>query len=508
MAVQHTTATAAKELPRAPGSDARATGAALPDVKLAAFIGCLIILALDTETLTVIPLLGDLQKEYGMSPAQGAWSLSATGVAAAATVPLIARLGDVLGMRRMLLATLLVVATGSLICALATGPSSFIFGRVVVGINAGLPLYYAMLRSRSDSAAAADRYVGSMTVALGTAVCISILLGGVVTSLGGSVRVVLWIIAGLALCVVAVVYLLVPDSPTRARVRIDYLGALLLAGGLAALVIGIGQANAWGWGSTKVLGLLAATIVLLAAWWAQELRAPHPLIKVARMVRRDTWPGFVVVALAGVLSINGLLLISNFVRTAGINGYGFGASVLSATLFLLPAGLMIALGGNLVAPIARRLGLRVTVVAGGLLAAVAWLAISLSSYTRAELLVLAVVLGIYYSLIYTAGSAAFLRAARPGEQGMVTGSGRAVATAAAALGPAIVTALLTASTVSGTVVPREGNYGHAALLFCGLGVLVALVGACITESAIDQRMADDAVPRENPAPAGTSGGRA
>ena len=97
-------------------------------------------------------------------------------------------------------------------------------------------------------------------------------------------------------------------------------------------------------------------------------------------------------------------------------------------------------------------------------------------------LVVTAVLGTCYSLVYTGGVSVYLRSARPGEQGMITGGARAAATAVAAIGPALITTLLTASLIPDTPVPRHPNYGHVWLLWAGAAAIVLLVGAFIRET--------------------------
>ena len=60
-------------------------------------------------------------------------------------------------------------------------------------------------------------------------------------------------------------FVFVPESPVRAPGRINWLGACLMSGWLVTGLLAISYAPTWGWGSSSVLGLLAATVVLLVA---------------------------------------------------------------------------------------------------------------------------------------------------------------------------------------------------------------------------------------------------
>ncbi len=464
----------------------------LPDHVIAIAIGALLVFSLDTEQLTVVPLLGRLDSAVGMTATQSAWALSATGIMAAATVPVISRLGDIFGMRPMLLVTLAVVAAGNVVCALAGGPTSFILGRAVIGVNAGLAIYYALLRGRSGSVRALDRYVGLMTAAVGAGLVLSDVLGGAVLAVGGSVREVLWIIAGASLALLAVVWLLVEDVPTRTRVRVDVAGAVLLATGLAALVTGIGHGNGWGWGSSRVIGVLIVAVLLLIAWGAWELHSSRPLIDLRIARRREVWPGYALVAVISTIGIILALAVSEYVQTSSAVGYGFGGSVLTAGLYLLPGGLMVAASGAVVAPVLSRFGQRTTALAGGLVATVSFLWFQSTTSRPWEFIVLTALTGVSYALVYTAGSSVYLRAARPGEAGMLAGGARVTSTAIAATGPVVVVSILTSSLVRHLPVPQHGNYRQLWIFLACSGAVICAITAFVRESRLDQRLADNA----------------
>ncbi|MCQ8835480.1 MFS transporter [Streptomyces malaysiensis] len=470
--------------------DRRLNALPIPPAVTIGFIGSLLVISADTETLAVVPLLGAINETFHMTPAQGAWSLSASTIAGAATVPLLARLGDIFGVRRMLLISLLFIVVGNIVCAVATGPSIYIGGRAILGISAAYPLFYAVLRLRAGTTGGVDRISGLMTAAMGAGIAISFLLGGFVLDQGGTVRHVLWIMTALSVLVLALAWAFVPDSTTRTRSSIDYLGTILVAGALSALSIGIGQGNKWGWTSSKTIALLAVAVVLMVVWAMWELKCQDPLLDLRIMRRREVWPAYLAAAAIASVAIASTLAISFYVQTPAAVGYGFGGTVLATGVYLLPVGLIIAFGGSLMGPVIGAIGPRASAVAGGVLAAVMffWFA---SNHTETwQYIVALVILGLSYSLTYTASMASFLRAARPGEGGMLTGGARVANTAIASLGPTIVTAVLTASFIPNTAVPRPENYDYVWLVFAASGLVIAAVALLMKNSPIDQSLAD------------------
>jgi MFS family permease len=164
-------------------------------------------------------------------------------------------------------------------------------------------------------------------------------------------HVLFWITAACSLIALAGVWAVVPDDPDRAGGRVDYVGGVLLAGGLVALLLPLSQISTWGWGSARVLGLLALSVVVLAAFVWSQTRIEDPLVDLTAFRRKP-------ILLANLASILfGFALFASFIGTAAYveapeaTGYGFGASLLVGGLAMLPGGLMMLL----FSPVAARL---------------------------------------------------------------------------------------------------------------------------------------------------------
>ncbi|WP_181037220.1 MFS transporter [Arthrobacter sp. 4R501] len=190
--------------------------------------------SLTARALRLVPSAGQLVKEYGLTPTEAAFALSATGISGAAFVPVLSRLGDISGIRRLLLISLVFVGVENILCAVAQGPALLLTGRALVGINAALPLLYALPRLQSHDKGAVDRSSGLMTAAIGGGIAAPFLFGGVVIAAGGSVRKVLEIMTAFSLLLLVLAWLFVQDSDVRTKVTVDYFCAILMGAGLAA----------------------------------------------------------------------------------------------------------------------------------------------------------------------------------------------------------------------------------------------------------------------------------
>lgn len=451
-------------------------------------------LSASAESQTLLPMLDEISVEYGLSPAQVAGALSVTGIATATTAAALCRLADIYGLRRMLLVSFAIIVAGNLVCALAPGAWTFLLGRGMVGITAATPIFYALLRTRSRDQAGVDTGTGLMTFAAGVGLCVSFLIGGGVLEFGGTARTAMWAITLLSVIVLVLAWLFVPDTPVRARSRVDYLGAVLLGLALGSVVVALGQGNDWGWGSPATVGLLAGGAVLAAVWVAWELRAPQPMMNLHVVGRRDIWPAFLVCGLCTMLGSTNSMTMSQFVKTPTEAGYGFGASALMAGVYLMPVGVMILLGGLALPPVIRAWGSRRCCIVGGLilLADFGWFALT-PHHTVVHVMVELLVFGVGYAFCFTAGKSAYLRAARPGEGGMVSGAQNTIGLALMGAGPTIATALLVSSVLPGSRLPLEANYSLVLGFMATVAAVVSVCAVILRESRLDQRLAPDAV---------------
>ena len=207
------------------------------------------------------------------------WVVTSYILAATISTPLYGKLGDLYGRKRLFQIAICIFLVGSMLCGLAQNMPQLIGFRGLQGLGAGGLIVGAQaiigdivpMRERG-------RYQGYLGAVFAFSSVVGPLLGGFfVDSL--SWRWVFYVnvpVGAVALAVIAVVL----QQPTR-RVshRIDVLGAALLAAGAGCLTLAV----TWGgtqypWGSAEILGLFAASAVLLAVFFVQERRAEEPIV--------------------------------------------------------------------------------------------------------------------------------------------------------------------------------------------------------------------------------------
>lgn len=319
-----------------------------------------------------MPALPAIQADLDTTPSAAAWLLTGYLLSASVVTPIAGRLGDMFGKRRMLAWALSIFALGLLMGGLASSIEMLILARVAQGFGGALfPLAFGIIRDEFPADRAAQG-IAFMSALLGVGGGLGVVIAGpIVSSLG--YHWIFWPPLALVLCSIAGTVLLVPESRVKTPSRVDWTGAVLLSLWLTAILLGISRSSDWGWTDPWVLGLGAAGGLLAAAWVRHEVRVPAPLIDIALARKRSVWTVHLAGFLVGASMYGVLLLYPNFTEAPTSTGYGFGASITEAGLFILPLAAMVLVGGSLAGWLNDRVGPRTTLVIGALLSAVAFL---------------------------------------------------------------------------------------------------------------------------------------
>jgi DHA2 family multidrug resistance protein-like MFS transporter len=341
---------------------------------------------LDGTILSVaLPTLG---RSLHASTGQLQWFVAAyTVVFAAALIPA-GMLGDRYGRKKMLVLSLLLFGLASIACALAPSAGTFIAARALLGLGGAilLPMVLALLPVLFDDAER-PRAIGAITAAAMLGYPIGPLLGGWMLTKFDWSWVFLINVPVVALAVIAVL-LLLPESRSSVRRRVDLLGVALSAGGLALLTYGVISAGDRGWTDSAALAEMVGGALALAAFVLWQRRVAAPLIDLRLFrARAFTWGA----TLSSVVSfvMFGLLfaapLYFQVVRGADAQGSGIRLLPLIAGMLLggasadrlvarAGAGTIAALGLGLLAA-GFAFGATTTIATGDA-QAVAWIALS------------------------------------------------------------------------------------------------------------------------------------
>ncbi|WP_136053621.1 MFS transporter [Microbacterium sp. K24] len=337
-------------------------------------------------------LLAAIGTEFGVGAAQLNWVSAAYMLATVVCVPILAKLGDRYGHKRLLLISAALVALGSVVVAMAPTFEVFLLGRALQApLAAFLPLEFAIVRDRDEKSA--GRSIGKLVGALTFGAAIGALGSGLLFGAVGDLRAVLWMPAIFLIICVPVVAFLVPETTVRAQGRTDWLGASLLGIGLLAALGGISNASSWGWGNPITWLAILGGIALLVAWVIVEKRVAHPLIDVALLTKGGIGLPIIIAFLFGAQLFGGQTASSVYVLSQpDAVGFGLGFSAATVGILSLAAALSAFIASIVGDRVAGRIGPKGAIVVGGVLVAGSYLAF-LCAPTVVAVFVAAMVVG-------------------------------------------------------------------------------------------------------------------
>jgi EmrB/QacA subfamily drug resistance transporter len=265
-------------------------------VTLGLLVSAQFLVMLDTSIVNVA--LPSIQKELDFGPAALTWVVNAYVLAFAGLLLLSGRAADLVGRRRVFVSGAALFTVGTLLAAAAVNQEMLIIGRVVQGVGAaGLSPAAMSLLLATFPAAQRARAMGAWGAASTLGGATGVVSGGVLAGTVGW-RAVFLVTVPVSLAVVALGRRVLVEEVAGVRRTVDWAGAAAVSGAVITLVHGAVDAVDHAWTSPRVLGLLAASLVLMTAFVAIERRATDPLVPLdlfrSRLLRRGT-----IVALLG-----------------------------------------------------------------------------------------------------------------------------------------------------------------------------------------------------------------
>ncbi|SNR82885.1 Major Facilitator Superfamily protein [Geodermatophilus saharensis] len=443
----------------------------------------------------VVPVLGPIGEQLGVSSAAAGWVLTANLLAAAVLTPVLGRLGDVHGERPVVLGILTAVAVGTLLAIVTRSLPLLLVARVLQGSSYGLfPLSISLLR-RELPPARLSVAMSIVSSTLGVGGVVGLVAAGLLTGDGGDYHRPFWVGLGVTLVSLALAAVLLPRRPATATGGVDWAGAGLLGIGLVLLLLPVSQGNAWGWTSPATLGCAAGAVAVLTGWVLFQRRRAAPLVRPALLAD----PRMLVPNLAGLATGVGLfvsfLVVMQYVQTPpAAAGYGFGAPVLeAAVVYLLPGGVL----GIALAPVAGRVvdrvGALLTLLGGSLAGVAGFVVLAVGRAEPAAVVVAGLLTQAWVTVAYAALPTLVVSAVRRGETGVANAVNSIARSVGQAVGSTVTVALLGAAVDPATGFPRASSFTVVSLLGAGAALVVALVslGGMARTRRQDRDDADD-----------------
>ncbi len=426
---------------------------------LTAIVGFLVCVELASGVLQgyYTPIFPQIADHLSIRHASVNWFEAAQLVVSALVVPVLAKLGDLVGHRKVLLLSTVVTAVASWAVAFAPSFTTFLVAWAIQGFYVvWLPLEVSIIHRRTaDTGAQARltrRSAAFLVAALELGVIIGALTSGAIVE-STSMTVVLTLPAvAVTLCFAAVWYG-VADTEPVATGRIDWTGfalvtlaiAILMGGLILIRLDGPGSLVAW---ATIVLGLVAFVPFVRA-----ELAQPEPLIDVRLLATPGQWPVQLTAFLFGMSVLGAQIPLSTYAQTDPGVGYGLGAES-SFVSVLIGLYVISLIAGAMLLPLASRvLGPRTALLVATLLVALGYALWIPLHDSPVQALINMAIAGVGSGALVAALPAAAAAAAPPERTGFATGMTNTTKTIGGAIASSIFAIALSAT---GSI-DTEGN---------------------------------------------------
>ncbi|WP_433634924.1 MFS transporter [Nocardia sp. CA-120079] len=430
-----------------------------------------------------------LQKIAPSFPQAGAnitWAMIVFGLIGASASPLIGKMSDVWGKKRMFVACGVLFAVGCLVSAVTSSWALFLVGRCLQSFAiASVIVAYGLIRDLMPR-----KYVtiglGVTSTGFGFSAALAPLLAGWLVD-NYSWRAMFWFLFAFTVVMLPLVLVFVPESKLRVRERIDFVGATLISGGAALVLIYVDKGQDWGWGKPATLAWLIGGLALVLAFVVVERGASAPIMDmrlllhprvslvilvallasciigvqgyaIAYMVQtpsQDVIQGGVLAGtLAKVAQLTGMQLPPEAVQVSLDPGYtyGNGFSLLDfAVRIALLQGLLTMVFGIVGGIVARKFGARLPLLVAVAVFAVVAIAQALAPHTWNVFLFTNAVFGLALGLYYAAAPNLIVEAVPQEQQGISVGMLGVTQSMGVAIGVAVVTAFVNAHPLQASV---------------------------------------------------------
>ena len=401
--------------------------------------------------------LPSIQRELHFAATDLEWVVNAYAIAFGGLLLFGGRTGDLFGRRRMFIIGALMFTAGSMAGGLATSSTFLIAARAAQGVGAAIlaPTALSLLAATFRQGAQRNRALGVYSAVSAGGGGIGLLMGGVITNYL-SWRWIMFVNVpiGLLLAFAAPRVLIRGEGKPG---RLDLPGALTVTAGVSLLVYGLARVATHDWSDNVTRAVLAIAVTLLVTFVALESRGRHPLMPLRIFANRNR-SGAYGLSLAIGAALSGMLfLLTLFLQ----NVLGF--SPLQAGFAFLPTALGVVVGAGLTSRVIGRVGPRVPMTTGALLAATGmfWLsAVTVHANYFADVLGPLVVLAIGLGMAFVSTSVTAISGVQPNESGLAS----ALLNVGRQLGGSLGIAIM--GTIATTVTRNQlatGPFTHAAV---------------------------------------------
>jgi len=430
-----------------------------------------------------VPLIPDLVEHLGIRDADFNWFEAAQLLVAALSVPILAKLGDMYGHKRILLVSTVLTAGATWWLAFAGDFTSFLVAWSLQAFyTVWLPLEIALIfdrgRRTGTAASATRKAAGFLVVALQSGAIVGALLGGrIFAAFGENVTLTLMVPAVAVTLVFFAILFGVPESQPLPGRSLDAVGFGLLSLGLLLITAGLTFLRITGPESWWVYALMVAGVLVFVPWARYELRKDDPAIDLRVMRQPNMWPVQLTAALIGISLLGAQAPLATFAGTDREEvGYGLSLDATDIS-YLIGAYLVSLIVGALLFPLLSRLTTpRVALIVAAFAVAIGYALFLPFHDTVVHVFTNMIVAGLGAGALVGALPAAAAAAAPRGQTGIATAMTNTTKTIGGSFASSVFAVLLAVGATQLVGSTASSLFGYLTVFsICAGGALVAAV---------------------------------
>ena len=429
-----------------------------------------------------VPLIPDLVEHLGIRDADFNWFEAAQLLLSAIVVPILAKLGDMYGHKRILLVSTVLTAAATWALAFTGDFTTFLIAWALQGFYVvWLPLEVALIFDRGrvtgTGASQTRRAAGYLVVALEAGAILGALGGGrIFTALGGDVRTTLMVPAIAVTLVFFAILFGVPESKPLPGRTLDLGGFIMLTLALLLITSGLTFLRINGPATWWVYVLMLAGVLAFIPWGKYELKQKDPAIDLRVLRQPNMWPVQLTAGLVGISLLGAQAPLATFAGTDPVNGYGLGMAAAEIS-YIIGAYLVSMIIGALLFPrVSKWTSPRIALIIATFFVATGYLLFLVNHTTIAGTFVNMAIAGIGSGALVGALPAAAAAAAPRGQTGVGTALTNTTKTIGGSFASAIFAIVLAAGAATAVTSTASSLLGYMTVFaICGIGALLAAV---------------------------------
>ena len=399
------------------------------------------------ETM-ITPSLPSFTTEFGVSIAQASLVIAFYAMSGTALVPVIGKLGDVYGKKRILVYVLFIYAAAVSITSFSPNFTFLLVTRIVQGIGISIsPLVFSLVREEFPRDKL-PKAVGLLSGMSGAGLAVALPLGSLISNYygwQGTYHTAIPFVIVLAV----LTYVLVKESPyKRPNVKIDYIGATLLGAPLALVILTLAQGPTWGWASVNTISSAAIGIGLLLPLVLYErhylAKGEEPILDLRLLAMRN-----VMVTNLAIFGLLGFTLAEQvFVYKFELpSPVGLGLDIFQTGLSIVPFAVAMFVFAPIAGQFVSKTGVKPLAISGTLLAVLAFLLVAQAT-TYTDLLIGMFAVGAGIAFLTSTVQNLLLLTVDPRDMGLANALAYVFGNLGDSIGAPIAASILTTFTIS------------------------------------------------------------